>query len=73
MYAHACVTSVPLGPLESDLRDVERRHHQPLRASQTASAPSPQPTSRAVPGARPETSATSAPFGSPLQIWSAVA
>ena len=39
---------------------------QPRRASQTASAPSPQPTSSARPGRRPLTSATSCGFGSPL-------
>src|SRR6516162_1634220 len=39
----------------------------PARASQMASAPSPQPTSRARPGGRPATSATSCGFGFPLQ------
>jgi hypothetical protein len=38
------------------------------RASQIASAPSPQPTSSARPRVRPATSATSRPFGRPLHI-----
>src|SRR4051812_31377082 len=46
---------------------------QPRSASQTASAPSPQPTSSARPGASRSTSATSAPFGRPLQTRSASA
>ena len=41
---------------------------QPLRASQIASAPSPQPTSRAWPGVRSATSARNRPFGRPLHI-----
>src|SRR6266480_289721 len=41
---------------------------QPLRASQIASAPSPQPTSSARPGVRSATSAASRPFGRPLHI-----
>ena len=43
---------------------------QPCSASQTASPPSPAPTSSARPGARPSISLTSVPFGLPLQIWS---
>src|SRR5690242_3287153 len=39
----------------------------PARASQMASAPSPQPTSSARPGGLPATSATSCGFGLPLQ------
>jgi hypothetical protein len=39
---------------------------QPLSASHRASAPSPQPTSRACPGARSVISVTSTPFGLPL-------
>jgi hypothetical protein len=46
---------------------------QPRPASQMASAPSPHPTSRAVPGSRSLTSATRAPFGSPLHTCSASA
>ena len=41
---------------------------QPLRASQIASAPSPQPTSSARPGVRLATSARSRPFGRPLHL-----
>lgn len=42
----------------------------PIAASQTASAPSPQPTSSARAGARPTSSVTRVPLGRPLQIRS---
>ncbi|KHL16058.1 UNVERIFIED_CONTAM: hypothetical protein LK11_18135 [Mumia flava] len=43
---------------------------QPRLASQTASAPSPQPRSSAVPGERSDASRTSSGLGFPLQIRS---
>ena len=42
---------------------------QPCWASQITSPPSPQPTSSAVPGVSPDTSATSCAFGFPLQTF----
>lgn len=46
---------------------------QPCSASHSASAPSPQPMSRAEPGARPVICSTSRRFGRPLQMTSAEA